>query len=139
MEKKPLPSILLIEDEPMISELYSAVLGVRPYQLFKAFNKTSAIELITEHKPHLILLDLMIPIGRGEDLISYDHPVGFDILEWVHHHPEMAHTKIVVLTNLESDEFRDHAEKLGAVAYLIKAEHEPHDILAQVDLLLGQE
>jgi len=135
MEETPI--ILLVEDEPIIAELYHTVLGMRPYRVFKAYNKRSAIELIQEHKPHLILLDLMIPIGPGEELITYDHPVGFDILEWVRHHPDTAHTKVVILTNLESEANREHAEKLGVTDYLVKAAHDPHDILKRVDSVLG--
>ncbi|MBI3956806.1 MAG: response regulator [Candidatus Kerfeldbacteria bacterium] len=134
----PTPTILLVEDEPIIAEMYQAVLGTRPYRVILALNKQRAIELIEGEKPGLILLDLMIPIGAGEDLITYDHPVGFDILEWVNDHPDLAHTKVMVLTNLESTAHREHAERLGVTDYLVKAEHDPHDILRRVDAIVGR-
>lgn len=130
------PIILLVEDEPMIADLYATVLSTRPYRVLRALNKTSALSLIEEHRPHLILLDLMIPIGAGEDLISYDHPVGFDIVEWVHHHPELTGTKIVIITNLESDEHRRHAMQLGVTEYLVKAQYDPHAIAEKVETIL---
>jgi CheY-like chemotaxis protein len=137
MEQRHAPTVMLVEDEPIIADLYETILGRKPYHIVKAFNKTSAIELIQEHRPSLILLDLMIPIGPGEDLITYDHPVGFDILEWIRDHPDLTHTKVVVLTNLESDAHREHAEHLGAAEYLVKVQHDPHDIAAKVDTLLS--
>lgn len=127
--------ILLVEDEPMISELYRTVLAAEQYVVVLAFNKTSAIHLIERHRPKIILLDLMIPIGPGENLIEYDHPVGFDILEWVHHHDALAHTKVVIITNLDSEEHKRHAEELGAALYLVKSSIEPKEMVRRVDAL----
>ncbi len=129
-------NILIVEDEPMISEMYRTVLSKSAYHVLTALNKTAAIELITKHKPNIVLLDLMIPIGPGEELITYDHPVGFDILEWVRHHPDLDGTKIVIITNLDSLEHKRHAEQLGAIDYLVKANFGPKDIVKHVDALL---
>lgn len=126
-------TILLVEDEPMISELYRTVLTQHQYVVILAHNKQSALFLLEQHRPSLVLLDLMIPVGAGEGFIEYDHPVGFDVLEWAHHHPEFAAVKFVVITNLDSEEHRKHALQLGAAAYLVKADVEPIQIVRQVD------
>lgn len=131
--------ILLIEDEPMIAELYRTVLTVGKYDVITALNKRSAVELIEKLKPRLVLLDLMIPIGSGEDFIEYDHPVGLDVLEWIRHHPECQETKVIVITNLDSDDNKRMAEKLGAVLYLVKAGMEPRELVQHVDSVLGKE
>ncbi len=130
-------TILLVEDEPLIAELYRSVLEAQHYTVTIASNKQAALQKIQETVPQLILLDLMIPIGGGEDLITYDHPVGFDILEWVKHHPECSQTKVMVLTNLDSNEHQSLAERLGAVAYLVKSNLEPHDIVRHVDAVVA--
>ncbi len=129
--------ILLIEDEPLIAELYRAVLTEGKYEVITAFNKRSAVELIERLKPRLVLLDLMIPIGSGEDFIEYDHPVGFDVLEWIRHHPGCKETKVIVITNLDSDDNKRMAESLGAVLYLVKAGMEPHELVRHVDSVLS--
>lgn len=129
-------SVLIVEDEPLISELYRAVLSTGPYKVLTAFNKQTAVELITQYRPHLILLDLMIPIGPGEELVTYDHPVGFDIVEWVRDHPELGKTKILVLTNLDSDMHKTHAEQLGVADYLMKVSLEPKELARKVDSIM---
>lgn len=130
--------ILLVEDEPMIAQLYAAVLQSK-YSVVTAHSKQAAIERLQEQRPDVLLLDLMIPIGVGEDLITYDHPVGFDILEWMRHHKDLQKTKVVIVTNVESDEHRRHAERLGAVLYLVKASMEPYELVRHVDAVTGRE
>lgn len=119
----------------MINDIYKTVLKDRRYEVVSAYNKQSALKYIDDHRPDLILLDLMIPIGPGEELITYDHPVGFDILEWLHHHKVYSKIPVVILTNLDSDMHKEHAEKLGAREYLVKANLEPHDVVRYVDAL----
>lgn len=130
-------TILLIEDEPLIAGMYEDVLAKHPFSVVKAASKESAINQIQRHKPQLILLDLMIPLGSGEDLITYDHPVGFDILEWVRHHPEYAKTKVIVVTNLESDTHHKLADSLGVSGYVVKASLEPHDLITTVNAAMA--
>lgn len=130
-------TILLIEDEPILVQLYAKALAKQPATVVTAHNKRSALEAIAEHKPDIILLDLMIPFGPGEDLINYEHPVGFDILEWVRHHPEYNSTKVAIMTNLDSDEHKKHAESLGVSKFLVKSDYEPKSISAIVTELLG--
>lgn len=134
---KDTTKILLVEDEPMIAQLYAAVLQSR-YDVVTAHSKQAAVARLLEQRPDVLLLDLMIPIGAGEDRISYDHPVGFDILEWMRHHKELQKTKVVIVTNLESDEHRRHAEQLGVVMYLVKAAMEPYELVRHVDALTGR-
>ncbi len=129
------PKILLVEDEPIIASLYESIL-VQKYDVITAGNKQLAILQLEAVHPHVLLLDLMIPLGVGEDFITYDHPVGFDILEWLHQHDELSDVRTIIITNLESDEHRKHAEQLGAVRYLVKASVEPHEILRNVDSVL---
>lgn len=128
-------TILLIEDEPIIAELYRTVLAMGDYDVVTAFNKQSALSLIQKRTPMVVLLDLMIPIGPGESLVTYDHPVGFDILEWMHHHATFKSIPVMVVTNLESDQYRKHAESLGVAGYFVKANLEPKDIVKHVDAL----
>ncbi len=130
-------TVLIIEDEPLISEMYRTVFAARKYIVLSAFNKQSAMHLIETQHPRIILLDLIIPIGPGEAMITYDHPVGFDILEWVRHHRELVETSVIVVSNLDSAENRRRAQELGAAGYLVKADIEPHELVRQVDSIIA--
>lgn len=130
-------TVLIIEDEPLISEIYRTVFAARRYVVLSAYNKQSAMHIIETQRPHLILLDLMIPIGPGEAMITYDHPVGFDILEWVRHHQGLVETSVIIVSNLDSVDDRRRAQELGAAGYLVKAELEPHELVRQVDSIVA--
>jgi two-component system alkaline phosphatase synthesis response regulator PhoP len=57
--------ILLVDDEPDILEIVSYNLENEGYQIFTASNGVEAVEKASEIKPHLILLDVMMPEMDG--------------------------------------------------------------------------
>lgn len=57
--------ILLVDDEPDILEFISYNLKNEGYQVFTANNGEKAIEKAIETMPHLILLDVMMPVMDG--------------------------------------------------------------------------
>ncbi|MGB1448557.1 MAG: response regulator transcription factor [Flavobacteriaceae bacterium] len=63
--KKNKIKILLVDDEPDILELLSFNLSNEGYQIFTAENGKEALKLAHLHFPHLIILDVMMPIMDG--------------------------------------------------------------------------
>jgi two-component system, OmpR family, alkaline phosphatase synthesis response regulator PhoP len=57
--------ILLVDDEPDILELLGYNLTKEGYKTFKAGNGKDAIKIAEEIMPHMIILDLMMPIMDG--------------------------------------------------------------------------
>ena len=57
--------ILLVDDEPDILEIVGYNLENEGYQIFTASNGVEAVEKASELKPHLILLDVMMPEMDG--------------------------------------------------------------------------
>lgn len=54
--------ILIVEDEPQINRLVELVLQSDGfYKIRKAFDGQTALEMMKEDKPDLVLLDVMIP------------------------------------------------------------------------------
>ncbi len=64
MKKKDI-KILLVDDEPDILEIVSYNLKNEGYQIFTASNGLEAIDKAKEIIPHLILLDVMMPVMDG--------------------------------------------------------------------------
>ncbi|HLO90498.1 MAG TPA: response regulator transcription factor [Lentimicrobium sp.] len=54
-------TILLVDDEADVLEFLSYNLGKEGYKVFKANNGREAIEQVKKHKPHLVILDVMMP------------------------------------------------------------------------------
>jgi two-component system alkaline phosphatase synthesis response regulator PhoP len=57
--------ILLVDDEPDILEFLGYNLTKEGYTIFKASNGKEALKIATEAKPHLIILDIMMPEMDG--------------------------------------------------------------------------
>lgn len=63
--KKNKIKILLVDDEPDILELLSFNLSNEGYQIFTAENGKEALKLADQHLPHMIILDVMMPVMDG--------------------------------------------------------------------------
>lgn len=68
-------TVLVVEDNEDIRELVVTVLRREGYGVLEADNGKRALELLTEHKdtPCLMLLDLMMPVMDGAQLIESLH------------------------------------------------------------------
>ncbi|MBR1702616.1 MAG: response regulator transcription factor [Lachnospiraceae bacterium] len=63
-------NILIIDDDVSISEMLSEALMNEGYTVSKAYSGTEAIMILSQSKPDLVLLDLMLPGLSGEELLS---------------------------------------------------------------------
>lgn len=62
-------TILIIDDDLHIGNLLEEALNAQGYTVHKACSGTEALHILPQHKPDLILLDLMLPGLSGEDLL----------------------------------------------------------------------
>jgi DNA-binding response OmpR family regulator len=65
-----MPTILIVDDDTTIRELLEAVLSDEGYATYQAGNGKVGIELAERHHPHLILMDIMMPVIDGATAIS---------------------------------------------------------------------
>ncbi len=132
--------ILLIEDEPIISSLYTLMLTKSGYEVNAALDAQTGEEQIIVNRPHVVLLDLLIPKHPKGDTHgeNYHEPTGFEILRLVKNTPSLSMTRVIILSNLDSDEHVRTAKKLGADRYLVKSNLDPHDLQQQVEEVLHQ-
>lgn len=61
--------ILIVEDDQQIAELLNTTLQV-DYQLNFAYSGTEAVYMLAEHTYDLILLDIMLPGLKGDELLA---------------------------------------------------------------------
>ena len=62
--------ILLVDDEPDILEFISYNLKKEGYDVFTSNNGREAIQMALQTKPHLIILDVMMPDMDGMETCS---------------------------------------------------------------------
>ena len=85
---KRIQCIAIIEDDADSRRLLRRVLQARgEYQIFEAENGDQGLELVRQHRPDLVLLDLMMP---GLD--------GFEVLERIRADQNLTDTRIIVIT-----------------------------------------
>ena len=61
-------SILLVEDEPHVLEVLKVTLEDFGFQLLEAEDGPSALQLVRDRKPDLVILDVMLPSMSGLDV-----------------------------------------------------------------------
>lgn len=62
-------NILIIDDDAHINHIVSKSLQAEGYSVTSAYSGTEALMLLSQSKPDLILLDLMLPGLSGEELL----------------------------------------------------------------------
>lgn len=99
-------AILVVDDDQGILDSFDAMLG-DDYPVTMVNSGNQAVELLREHSPQLLFLDIKMP-GMN----------GMDLLKWMHDRA-MA-TKVVIVTALPQDDYEQMARKFGVYRYLRK-------------------
>ena len=63
--------IAIIDDDVYIGDMLTEALSQEGYDVLRAYSGTEALYLLSQNKPDLILLDLMLPGMSGEDVIKH--------------------------------------------------------------------
>lgn len=118
-----LKTILCIEDEHFISELYARALGKEGYEVTIMLSGDDGLVAAQTDNYDLILLDLMTPGITGIEVLR--------ILRDPVKTPNI-HSRIIITTNLDQEEsMREELERM-ADGYLIKADITPKQLVAIV-------
>src|SRR3990167_1821346 len=118
-------TILLVEDEFFIRDLYHLVLSKQGYHVVDARDGLEGVELALEVKPDLILLDIMMPRLNG-----------IEALEKLVANPMTKHIPVVLCTNIGQGSIIKNALRKGARGYLMKVQFSPYEIVQQVKTFL---
>ncbi|HEY6398735.1 MAG TPA: response regulator, partial [Solirubrobacteraceae bacterium] len=116
-------TVLVVDDEPTITEVVARYLERAGYRTRVAADGPRAIEMATSQRPDLVLLDLMLP--------------GLDGLEVMRRLRELDRDRIaVILLTAKGDESdRVIGLRLGADDYVVKP-FSPAELVARVDAVL---
>ena len=99
-------TVLVIDDNPDIAQLFRRFLGGRPYQVLAVNTSAEALEAARRSRPDIITLDVMMP---AQD--------GWELLQTLRNLAETRDVPIVVCSVLRE---RDLALSLGATGFLAK-------------------
>ncbi|MFM8424873.1 MAG: response regulator transcription factor [Chloroflexota bacterium] len=114
--------ILLVDDEPSITELARMYFERDGFRIQEASDGESALEAAVKHKPALIVLDVMLPRVDGFDVCRRLRSSGNDV-------------PIIMLTARDEDIDKILGLELGADDYLTKP-FNPRELVARVKAIL---
>ena len=115
------PKILIVDDEPRYVRLMEANLLTEGYQVIPAYNGQEALNIVTNQKPDLIILDVMMPVLDG-----------FTVCERIR---EFSSLPIIMVTAKGEERDRVRGLDLGADDYIVKP-FSATELLARVRAVL---
>jgi two-component system, OmpR family, response regulator ResD len=118
---KPRGSVLVVDDEPTITDVVSRYLQRAGYATRIASDGPSALQAAGEQRPDLVVLDLMLP--------------GMDGLEVMRRIRERDRVSVILLTAKGEATDRVIGLRLGADDYVVKP-FSPAELVARVDAVL---
>ncbi|TWP22609.1 response regulator [TM7 phylum sp. oral taxon 349] len=111
-------TILMIEDDRFIGEMYVRSLRQAGYDVEWAIDGRDGLVMATNKTYDLVLLDIMLPELRGQE-----------ILREIKKNPVAKHSHVAVMTNFDQDEETRQEIERNVDAYFVKAEITPRRLL----------
>ena len=116
-------SVLVVDDEPTILDIVGRYMERAGYETHRAADGPEALGLAAEHRPDLVVLDLMLP---GID--------GIEVMRQLHERPG-PRTAVILLTARGEESDRLIGLRQGADDYVVKP-FSPAELVARVDAVL---
>ncbi len=118
MNKKQ--TILIVDDDVDFVKTLGYLLEGEGFETLIAYEGIRAVEQATKHLPNLILLDLQMPAGTGQSVIST-----------LRSHVETKKIPIIILTALDDPKLEETFRNAGAQT-LIKKPYDPETLLKKI-------
>ena len=113
--------ILAVDDEPQILRLVRNTLSDAGYTPIVTGDPDEVLHLIEQEKPHLVLLDMVLP--------------GTDGIELMKRISEMTDAPVIFLTGHSGDQIVERAFEAGADDYMVKP-FSPSELAARIEAVL---
>lgn len=110
--------ILIVEDELQIAKMYEFKLSSSGFEVMCSYNGQDGLEAAERYRPELILLDLMMPIMDGAEMLK-----SLREKKWG------SKIKVIVLTNISRDEAPSYLRFLNVDRYVVKAHYTPSQVV----------
>lgn len=119
--------IAIVEDDPVISQMYRMKFEADGFDVQLANDGKKGVALVEHFAPDIVLLDLQMPEMSGNEALAAirKQPWGKDI-------------PVIILTNLGEEEAPKGIRSLGIHSYIVKAELTPRQVVQRVKDALGQ-
>jgi CheY-like chemotaxis protein len=120
--------ILLVEDDPMILEIYQRKFEAAGFEVEKAETGKEVLTKARKNSYDLVLLDLVLPEISGMEVLK-------ELKQSGKYSPAI---KVIIFSNLDDKSQRDEALSLGADGFIAKSQFTPSQLVDEVRRMLGE-
>jgi DNA-binding response OmpR family regulator len=117
---------VVVEDDSDLRFLYQHKLEREGFAVRIADNGEIGLVVIEDHRPDIILLDLLMPVMGGAEMLA-----RLRATEWG------SEIRVIVLTNISKDEAPPALRFLHVDRYIVKAHHTPAQVVEVIREVLG--
>ncbi|HET7338612.1 MAG TPA: response regulator [Candidatus Dormibacteraeota bacterium] len=119
-------TVLIVDDEAMVRDLYRVALEHAGYQVVEAPDGQAGLEVAATAKPAMILLDVRMPRLNG-----------IEMLRKLKESDATREVPVVVLSNFDEPSVVRESLELGAHGYLVKVGTDPRELANVVEKVLA--
>jgi DNA-binding response OmpR family regulator len=118
----------VVEDDQDLQFIYKLKLERAGFDVRTASNGEEGLEVAQSFQPDIILLDLMMPIMSGTEMLAR-----------LRSHNWGSEARVIILTNISKDEAPQALRFLHVDRYIVKAHHTPAQVVDIVHEILGKD
>lgn len=118
--------ILIAEDDKAYGSVYRAKLQGEGYDVTVVDQGDLVIPELMKRKPDLLILDLMLPLKTG-----------FEVLAELRLIPALKNIKVIVASNLSQEIDKEKVKKLGVIDYFIKSDISIFELTDKIKKILA--
>lgn len=117
--------VLIVEDNQDLAEIYKTRLEILGYKVLVAYDGQKALDLIRQEIPDLVLLDLMVPVVAGDE-----------ILKRIRQEDWSKYIKVQIISNLNEADAPAGLRDQGIEGFAVKANLSNSELDDLVDAIL---
>ncbi|OGI23581.1 MAG: hypothetical protein A3E91_02860 [Candidatus Moranbacteria bacterium RIFCSPHIGHO2_12_FULL_40_10] len=122
-----MPKILIVEDDPMISEIYEKKFEQAGFEVTIAEDGRQVLKEVSKDNFDIVLLDMVLPEMSGLDILAE--------LKSGKYSREM---RVIIFSNLSEVSDKEKAFEKGADGYITKTQFTPSDLVKEIQRMLGE-
>src|SRR5690349_5262493 len=122
----PAPSVLLVEDDAVVAQMYRLRLEEDGYLVLTAIDGETGLSMAERFHPEVIIIDIGLP-GMN----------GLELLDTMRASDGIGEIPVLILTNFDDAESERRSFELGAREFLRKSKTTPDALTASVRRVLS--
>ncbi len=124
MKKLKKITIILVDDDEMLLDMYKKKISMSGFDILTAKNGKDGFKLMLNAQPSLMIIDLVMPNWDGFELYSRIRMENKEV-------------PVVAFTNLSNNSDKQEALDKGFLDYWVKSDYTPAQIVAKIKKIVS--